>query len=309
MPDEKPKGVPGDEELKEFDVVSNDKKAGKRAGAVKCLRITAWCCGILLALLLLLFLCRDFLIETGVRHIGTFVTGTEVRIASFKSSLNGSVELKDIKVANPAGYKNPYAFEIERIYVKLDTSTLTSDEPVIETVEVTGVSVDMEIKSSSRSNISEIQANVEKVAGTGKKDEKTAPQDENEENDAKNAPAPLIKKIALTAMKISISSSTFNTSVPIPLTPVYLKNIGGKGQPLGETLFMVFQKFIGSINAVCGTLIGGFEAIGSAGKALTDGIVDGTKSLTDAGKNIGSDITDGAKNISDGISGLFNKKK
>lgn len=314
MSEEKEKSAVVNDELKEYKVVEGSDDNGKKSKSKlkKFFKVLAWIFGISVALLILLVIFRDLLIENGVRHIGTFVTGTEVKIASFKSSFNGSVELKNIQVANPAGYKKPYAFEIGRIYVKLDTSTLLSDEPVVETVEVSGVAVDMEVKSASRSNISEIQAHVEKIAGVEESpDDKKGEEKKNEEEETPDpdAPAPLIKKITLTSMGVSVSSSTFNTSVPIPLAPLHLENIGGKGKPLGKTLLTVFQKLIGSINAVCGTFLTGVETIGSAGKTLGKGIADGTKSLSNAGKNIGSNISDSAKSVADGISGIFKKKK
>lgn len=276
------------------------KKGGK---CKKILRVTGVVIGAVLCVLILLFLFRDPLIELGVRHIGSFVTGTEVTIASFDSSLKGTVELKEIRVANPRGYQKPCAFEIDRIYVKIDPATLTSDEPVVEVVEVTGVRIDMEIKGT-KSNLSEIQANVEKIAGSSPKAEKS---EKKKEADS-NAPAPLIKKIALTSMGISFSSSTFHSSVPVPLAPIYLNNIGGKGQPLGETLFKVFETLMRSINAVASTVVGGVEAIGNAGKAVGSGLVDGAAAIGDAGKKAGQGVVDGVKSIGGSVGSIFKKK-
>lgn len=255
---------------------------------------------VVVILLVLGVVFRDFLIENSVRHVGTLVTGTRVKIDSFRSSFNGTVELKNIKVANPAGYQKPYAFEIDRIYVKLLPGTLLSKEPVVEAVEVSGVRIDMEMKGAGRSNLTDIQKNVEKFAApvtSGKKKEKSKADPD--------APAPLIKKIDLTAMSISFSSSTLKSSVPVPLAPIYLRNVGGKGHPLGESLMKVFDALMGAVNNVGGAVMSGVEAVGSAGKVLSDGVADGAGALKKAGKNVSSGISDGVKNISDGIGGLF----
>ena len=274
------------EELKECKVAEETAENGKqeKKKKSKVLKIVLWCAGILLALLVVSLVFRDVLIENGVRHIGSLVTGTTVQIDSFKSSFNGTIEIKNIRVGNPAGYQKPNAFEIDRIYVKLDTSTLTGKEPVVEVVEVTGVRVDMEVKGPSHSNLTDIQKNVERFAvgsSTGSEEKKADP----------DAPAPLIKKIALTSMSVSLSSSTLRSSVPVPLAPVYLENIGGKGNPIGKTLLEIFNNFMSSVNAVGGTLMGGVEAIGKAGQSIS------------------GSVSDGAKSLNDGINSLFRKKK
>lgn len=301
---------PASGEEKEYQVVEIAPGcSSKCCRAKKILKVTGLIFGVLFLLLLLAFLFRDLLIATGVRRIGSWVTGTEVRIASFDSSLKGSVELKKIRVANPKGYQKPFAFEIDRIYVKLDPRTLTDEEPVVECVEVTGVRIDMEIKGANKSNLSDIQSNIEKVVGSGTADDgeekKGAPEKKQTSEDA---PAPIIRKIDLTSMAISFSSSTLKSSVPVPLAPVYLRNVGGKGQPLGETLLKVFNLLMNSVNTVGGTVMGGVEAVGNAGKAVGSGLADGASAVGDAGKKVGSGVTKGVKSIGDGIGGIFKRK-
>jgi hypothetical protein len=307
MADEnKEKGVDKDE-LKEYAVVQ-DENAGKeeKKGKRKLWKIISYILAGVALLLVLLFIFRDVVIENCVRHVGSLVVGTPVQIASFDSSLNGTVELKGIKMGNPAGYQKPNLCEIDRIYVKLDTSTLLTDEPVVETVEVKGVRIDMEIKGAQKSNVSEIQQNVERFAGPAKKQEKEKEQPRKSE---KNPVSPLIKNIALTEMQVSFSSSTFKSSVPVPLAPVYLKNVGGKGQPLGETLLKIFNGLGKSINAVGGTVMGGVELVGDAGKQIGSGVSKGISSAGEAGKKLGSDVTKGIKSIGGNLGGLFDKKK
>ena len=259
------------EALEEYALQPKEKPAKGRK-----LRIFLWCLAGLLALLVAVFIFRDPLIEAGVRSVGSLVTGPRVEIASFKSTLAGTVELKGIKVANPAGYQKPHIFEVARICVKLQPSTLLSDEPVVETVEVSGVRVDMEIKGPQKSNLTDLQKNVEKFAGSASENA----DDNGKENDsAADGPAPLIKSIALTDMQVSFSSSAINSSVPVPLAPIYLKNVGGKGHPLGETLMSVFSTFVNAVNALGGTVIGSVEFVGDTGKKIGQGVTDGAKSI------------------------------
>ena len=285
------------EECKNSDVKNNpavgaeagkEQSGGKKIKSRK-LRIFLWCAAAVAVVLFAAFLFRDPLIEAGVRSVGSLVTGTKVEIASFNSSLAGTVEIKGIKVANPEGYQKPCIFEVSRISIKLLPSTLLSDEPVVETVEVSGVRVDMEIKGPKKSNLTDIQKNVEKFAGVSQEDADDSGREEKKASSKSQGPAVLIKNIALTDMQVSFSSSTINSSVPVPLAPIYLKNVGGKGHPLGETLMTVFSNFANAVNALAGTVIGSVEFVG------------------DAGQKIGKGVSEGAKSIGGALDGLFRK--
>ena len=267
------KNIPLDTEaLDEYPLQSPKKPEKSRK-----LRIFLWCLAGFFALLAAAFIFRDPLIEAGVRQLGSLVTGTRVEIASFKSSLAGKIELKGIKVANPAGYQKPHIFEVAHICVKLQPSTLLSDEPVVETVEISGVRMDMEIKGPQKSNLTDLQKNVEKFAGSDSDD---AGEEGGKSQD--QGAAPLIKSIALTDMQVSFSSSAVNSSVPVPLSPIYLKNVGGKGHPLGETLMSVFSTFVNAVNALGGTVIGSVEFVGDTGMKIGQGVTDGAKSIGSA---------------------------
>jgi hypothetical protein len=154
--------------------------------------------------------------------------------------------------------------------------------------------------------LSEIQQNVERFAGSAKKNEDKPAESAKKE---KNPVSPLIRDIALTEMQISFSSSTFNSSVPMPLAPVILKNVGGKGQPLSETLLKIFNGLMKSINAVGGTVLGGAELVGNAGKTIGSGVSKGISSAGEAGKQLGSDVSKGVKSIGSSLGGLFDRKK
>ena len=158
---------------------------------------------------------------------------------------------------------------------------------MVEVVEVTGVRIDVEMKGASKSNLTDIKNNIEKFAGSSKSGEKKAEKEEESDEPSSDAPAPLLKKIDLTSMSISFSSSTLKSSVPVPLAPIYLRNVGGKGEPLGESIMEIFDSLMSAVNGVGGVVLGGIEVVGDAGKALGDG------------------VSKGAKNIGDSISGIF----
>lgn len=315
------------EELKEYKVAPGEEAAaensepqGKEIKKKKVWRIVGWCFAGLLAVLFLAFIFRDQIVTFSVRKIGSMVVGTKVELASFSTSLKGSVELKGFKVANPAGYDTPYAVELDRVFIKIAPSTVLTDEPVVENFTLSGLRIFVETKLRDvRLNLTDIQANAEKFAGLDKKSKKsetkTAPKSEAKAKKA--APAPLIKKADLSEMRIY--AVTVVGKLPFPVVPVSVSNVGGKGktwddvsQMLFGDLWKVLQNVIGKVKDVANSGVDAAKALGSgigkgaaavgqagmdAGKAVGIGMQKGVSAVGDAGKALG-----------ESVSGLFKKK-
>ena len=301
-------------------------------------RIVGWCFAGLLAVLVLAFIFRDQIVTFSVRKIGSMVVGTKVELASFNTSLKGSVELKGFKVANPVGYDTPYAVELDRVFIKIAPSTVLTDEPVVETFALSGLRIFVETRISDVSlNLTDIQANAEKFAGVDKKKAKTEekPVAEVENKKSAPAPAPLIKKADLSEMRIY--AVTVVGKVPFPVGPVSVSNVGGKGKTWSEVsqmlfgdLWKVLQNVIGKVRNVANSGVDAAKALGSgigkgaiavgqagkeAGKAVGSGLQKGVSAVGDAGKSVGtglqkgvSAVGDAGKSIGKGVTDLFRKK-
>lgn len=264
MAEEEIKLKPIDPEAEAGSEKKEEKKVRKPFNWRKACRIAGWTAGGLLVVLILAFIFRDFLIELGVRHVGSFLTGTKVTIGSFKTTLKGSIEVRDFKVGNPEGYHTPHAIEVGSVSIKIDVSTLLKEEPIVEHVMVKTVRIDVESKGT-RSNLTDIQNNLEKIVGQEEAEAK------KKEKKSASGPQPLIKKIALEGLCLSMSSSTLNSSVPLPLAPIYLSDVGGKGSSLDETLLMLFNVLVKSANTTGGAIMGSVDAVSDAGKSVSEG--------------------------------------
>ena len=327
MSSEENKCNAGNEELKEYKVApgeetvaENSEPQGKEIKKKKVWRIVGWCFAGLLAVLFLAFIFRDQIVTFSVRKIGSMVVGTKVELASFSTSLKGSVELKGFKVANPAGYDTPYAVELDRVFIKIAPSTVLTDEPVVENFTLSGLRIFVEAKLRDvRLNLTDIQANAEKFAGLDKKSKKseTKPAPKSEAKAKKAAPAPLIKKADLSEMRIY--AVTVVGKLPFPVVPVSVSNVGGKGktwddvsQMLFGDLWKVLQNVVGKVKDVANSGVDAAKALGSgigkgaaavgqagmdAGKAVGIGMQKGVSAVGDAGKALG-----------ESVSGLFKKK-
>lgn len=213
-----------------------------------------------------LIVLRDLVVKHAVEKAGSFLVGTQVKMGYFHSSLLGKVHVKDLTVANPEGYNHPHAFELGEVRVDLNVSSLFTDKIEVRHIYVEGVNVDYELKLG-RSNLGEIQSNLERFAPKKDDDDDDDDKDKDEEKPQKQA---VIRLLQTTNCSLSFSNSTLGTTLKMPLPGLNLKDLGD-GKPIGETVNDLFGLIMTSITkAVSG--VGGVitESAQSAGKAITD---------------------------------------
>lgn len=260
------------EEIKVDSQKANEKK---KFNWKKYLKIT----GITLVVLLFFsVLFRDYVIEFSVENAGSMLLGVPVKMGSFNSSLtNGTVEIKDLTVGNPAGYKSEHAFKLGFVRVDLALDTLLSKMVVVEEITVRGMNVDFEL-GLGRSNLTDLKNNLETWTAK-EKAKKTA--------SSKPAQSVLIKLIQMEENKIQFSNSLLNATVPVPLLPLKLTDIGGEGQSLAETLDSLFGYLIKAISNACANVGGAVgDAVAGLGNKTQDAVKTGGDAVKNAGKNL-----------------------
>ena len=86
----------------------------------------------------------DSMIETRIEQAGSQSLGTRVSVGAVKTSIrDGSLQISEITVANPPGYRNPTAFSLNNIeaavdYGSRDIKRLVIDRPEIVIEELGG---------------------------------------------------------------------------------------------------------------------------------------------------------------------------
>ena len=256
---------------------SRKKRIWKRVGIVA---------GIIGVLLLAALICRDFLIEQGVRRVGTWLVGTPVGLDSFSSSLGGTVEIKGLTVGNPEGYHAPHIFSLRRVFVSLKPLSVLTDKIIVEEVTVEGMRVDFESKITE-TNLGVIQDNVNsKLGALGGNGESSDSSDDSSDDEAKPQPQLVIRKLEVRDYSASVSSRMLRTSLVLPLPPVSMTDVG-EGRPIGETVNGLFGAVSASISDAV-TKSGG--ALGEVFKGTGDLIGGAAQStggaLKDAGKQL-----------------------
>jgi hypothetical protein len=79
----------------------------------------------------------DGVIENRLEQAATLSLGTQVSVGAVKTNIrDGSLEISNITVANPPGYKNPSAFSLNNIEAAVDYGSLEVKRVVIDNPEI-----------------------------------------------------------------------------------------------------------------------------------------------------------------------------
>lgn len=107
------------------------------------------------------------LIKNGVERYGPDFTGTPVTVSAVDLSiLSGQASIRNLVVGNPKGFQTPNAFKVGEVAIKLDISSLFSDQVRIESILIDGAELTYE-QLNRTSNIDVLKSNVMKNTSSG----------------------------------------------------------------------------------------------------------------------------------------------
>jgi hypothetical protein len=163
----------------------------------------------------------DAIVKSGIEKYGSKATGTKVSVSSVKIHLRaGEGSIGGLSIRNPAGFSAPDAFTLADISIAIDTSSLTKNPVVIDSIRVSAPRVTYEVDASGKANINEIRSNLRRYA-SGK------PSGEEKAGAAKKI---LIRSLVIEGGKVDIHVAALpgkDLSASIP--KVQLTDVGGKG--------------------------------------------------------------------------------
>ena len=200
------------------------KSSQKKSGIRKSLVVGTLILVILIAAVLVCVLTRlDSIVKAAIERYGSQATNTKVRVESVKIRLReGSGAIRGLTLANPEGFKGPYAFSLGEIGVGIDIRSLTEEVKIINEIHVRAPEIFVEINSANVVNMNVIRKNLEKSAppknsGQAKKD-KTGPQ-----------PRLIIRRILFSDGSIQARIASLNDKAySLKLPAIEMRNLGGK---------------------------------------------------------------------------------
>jgi len=287
----------------------NERKSGGFS-----LRKILWISGgaavLLIALAAVLFVVRDAVVAAAVTRVGSYFTGTAVTLDSFDSSLSGRIELRGLRVGNPAGYHNKHAFSLDRVCLHLVPGTLFSERIELKEISVSGMRVAYEPVLDG-SNLQDIQQHLEEV--TGAEDSETAdaaaPEKEPEAKPDEAGKQVVIRLLSVDDYAVTLASPAIKTSFTVPLPPVRMTDVGD-GRPLADTLTQLYNEMLKSVFTVLNSAGGAVaSALGDAAKASASGVsaVGNTvvSSFDGAVRSAGDGMEAAGKHVAESVGGIW----
>lgn len=105
----------------------------------------------------------DSIVSSNIEEIGSEMTGTPVTVDGVSiSPFSGSGTITGFRVANPEGYSQDYAIEMENFTIEMEPFSIFSDEILVNEITITNASVFVEQKLPEN-NIREIMSHINSI--------------------------------------------------------------------------------------------------------------------------------------------------
>ena len=287
-----------------------DKQPKKQTPVKRILKISLWVLGGIFALLLLVVIFRDSLIKFGVTRIGSWLTGVEITMDSFDTSLSeGTLHLKGLQVANPQGFEQPLMVDLDELFVDIDPSTIFSKEIVIEEIRVSGLDVAAEFDKKSRFNVTTLTDNLQEHFPPEEKPAKEPPAEEPSDEPG-TKPAILIRDIDV---RLSLSMIHDLSGVSFPL-PIAYSTTDLRIAPKEDSVPLIERIAMGAkkLEEYCQACFNAGQLLLSAGDEALEGLNAGLNAGIESGKVVidqSKDLLNKGKGILDSAGSLFKINK
>ena len=143
-----------------------EKTSRKRPLWKRPLMIPVYFLAVLVIVLVTVLVNLDNIAASGIRSFGSEVMGTEVDVQSVNVKLlNGAVQIREFTVANPEGFKAKHAISVKNFVTDVDIWTVTSQDIVVEYLEISGMTIDLEYQFQKGLNLNVLINNAKKASG------------------------------------------------------------------------------------------------------------------------------------------------
>ena len=279
----------------------------------KILRILAIVAVVVVIAVIGIFLFLDSIIKGAIEKGAPAATGCKATVEKVSvKPFSGSVLVKNLKIASPAGYEEPEMFAIEEFRVKLSVASLMkkdSEPIVINEIIIRSPKIAYEVANG--------KSNFEAVMSRFPQSDK--PEKEKPKGEKSPARKVIIDLVEFKDGQVNVRAPyTLGQSVPLLLPGFTLTEIGRKDN--GITAVQAASHVLGNLASVVTNLVkNSAKLISDQAEKLATGATDAAKSAVDTGKaavdatkdagkavlDSGKDAADAAKDAVKGIKKLF----
>lgn len=242
-----------------------------------------------------LSLFADSAVRVAVESAGAKTLGVDVSVGKAALSLlSGSVELRDVTVANPPGYEGTRLVDLARTDVSADTLSLLGDQAFIRSMKLDGMEVFVEQRGVTQNNLYEV---VEKVRRDRKPSGKRL----------------VIDVLEITHIRVNVELQTMpgrDDRVTFELSPIRMTDLGRDEDMDVAILLTKILLAVATEIAEEGTDVLPREMIGDLSTILNKAIDIGRIIFgnNDSGSNSKDGADNGGPGISEGLKNLLKPK-
>ena len=248
--------------------------------------------------LVVLYMNLGTVVKTGIETLGPEVTGAPVHLKKMDLSLlRGKIELDGLVVGNPKGFKTPSAFQLGKVLIRFQPSSLLGNTIHVKQVLIADPQITYEVGGSG-TNIGAIMKNADdftrRMGGGSGGESGGKPAPSGEKKPGKKV---VIDDLRVTGGKVNLSVTLLGgNKLSVPLPEIHKTDIGkdSGGQSMGETIKDVLKSVTDGATQAAGSAAGGVKNLGS-----TVGGAVGTEAKS---------IKKEAKNALKAVKGLFGGK-
>lgn len=120
--------------------------------------------GLAAILILVLMFSINSIVKSGIEDFGSEMTGTEVTVSSVSiSPFSGRGTVKGFRVANPDGYSQSNAIEVEDFSIRLEPFSLFSNTMIVNEINISAPAIYVEQKLPEN-NMNTLLQNIQSVS-------------------------------------------------------------------------------------------------------------------------------------------------
>jgi len=238
----------------------------------------------------------DSIVKEAIQTYGSEATKTTVSVADVKLDLaEGKATISGLKVGNPAGFTDPYIFELGMISTNIDTSTINQNPIVIDEIIIKAPAVVYEINSEGVSNVDVLKKSLASGSGSSGKSSSTSSAYSSDDSKAGEELKMVIRKLIVegTSARVRIAAlGGMEQTVKLPrivMTDVGKKSGGASATEVAQALS---SKLIGNVKGSVAKLgvgkylgksadmfKGGLDKVGEVGGGAAEKAGDALKGL------------------------------
>ncbi len=201
----------------------------------------AWLIALTTVTVIIAYLTVGFWIKPLINQFVSPLTKTSVFLEKVDVSLlSGKLSLQGLKIANPADFKEPFAFELDEFSIQFQPKSVFTDKIIVDKVLIKGTQITAELNAKAQTNLMVISQNVQNALTPVAQKSTTA-----ESNSAKKTESAkkmvVIKDLQILDTKLHFALMGKVSTISIP--NIYEKNIGEKKDiSLKQSLELLINK-------------------------------------------------------------------